>query len=462
MLKVTQPSGDYTEYDYDRNGSMTTRQQYTSTNVLTKEERFGYSSWRNLPWSYEREDPTITVGPNVWEYRYRYNAQGEREQKREWLTPAGDVTAPGYEWTYYLTSGNKKQLSVWKGMQTSESGFCGDTGTGSNVYLYPEEYLTYGGYAASLTTRPSGIVEYRIADHLGSNRVVLDNTGTVLSTTDYAPFGKPVAGSEDRKNWIDKETDAENDLGNLGVRTYDDNLGRFTSVDPMWEKFAFMNPYHYSHNSPVIRVDPDGLDDYKLTVWGFVELVKETEDENDVLFGTNEQGEILEDRSITVKKGILSKIKRGELSVKTKTGTVTYQTSNFEMIRGDSEAEALFKFLSNNSPVEWSLLQIGKKGDKGQNFISSSHDCCIERGGMSILEEKIAGGYTIRRHVHSHPNGTRAASADWVNFGDVIFYENSVDEKRKRIFEIYVPQTGFFYQYNENGIIGKAEDYEKE
>ncbi|MEZ4784861.1 MAG: hypothetical protein R3F28_12395 [Candidatus Kapaibacterium sp.] len=41
---------------------MTTRQQYTSTNVLTKEERFGHSSWRNLPWSYEREDPTITVG----------------------------------------------------------------------------------------------------------------------------------------------------------------------------------------------------------------------------------------------------------------------------------------------------------------------------------------------------------------------------------------------------------------
>ncbi|MCB9217177.1 MAG: RHS repeat-associated core domain-containing protein [Candidatus Kapaibacterium sp.] len=258
LLKVTQPSGDYTEYDYDRNGSMTTRQQYTSTNVLTKEERFGYSSWRNLPWSYEREDPTITVGPNVWEYRYRYNAMGEREQKREWLTPAGDVTAPGYEWTYYLLGGSKEQMSVWKGMQTSESGFCGDTGTGSNVYLYPVEYLSYGGYAASLIARPSGTVEYRIADHLGSNRVVLDNTGTVLSTTDYAPFGKPVAGSEDRKSWIDKETDIENDLGNLGVRAYDDNLGRFTSVDPLWEKYRSWSPYQYSMNLPIVQKDPTG------------------------------------------------------------------------------------------------------------------------------------------------------------------------------------------------------------
>ena len=251
-------AGEYTEYTYDRNGSMTSRKDYTSTNVLTKEERFGYSSWRNLPWSYEREDPTITVGPNVWEYRYRYNAQGEREQKREWLTPAGDVTAPGYEWTYYLLGGSKEQMSVWKGMQTSESGFCGDTGTGSNVYLYPVEYLTYGGPTVNLTNRTSGSVEYRITDHIGSNRVVLDNTGTVLLTTDYAPFGKSIAGGEDRKSWIDKEIDKESGLGNFGVRAYEFERGRFSTIDYYWESYPLLSPYSYAGNNPIKYIDPTG------------------------------------------------------------------------------------------------------------------------------------------------------------------------------------------------------------
>ncbi|MCB9217179.1 MAG: hypothetical protein H6616_15005 [Ignavibacteria bacterium] len=451
LLKVTQPSGDYTEYDYDRNGSMTTRQQYTSTNVLTKEERFGYSSWRNLPWSYEREDPTITVGPNVWEYRYRYNAMGEREQKREWLTPAGDVTAPGYEWTYYLLGGSKEQMSVWKGMQTSESGFCGDTGTGSNVYLYPVEYLSYGGYAASLIARPSGTVEYRISDHLGSNRVVLDNTGTVLSTTDYAPFGKPVAGSEDRKNWIDKETDAENDLGNLGVRAYDDNLGRFTSVDPIWEKFAFMNPYHYSHNSPVIRVDPNGLDDYKIdNVTGKITLIPDTEDKNqDRLFAVDDKGEIEQDNVLILKKGILSKGVKGV----DKYG----HEFVYYVIKGDDAATKFFEFVAKNSHVEWSQTLLGKAGKNGKNYIATAFDEFQEWGGRHLMQEQFADGWTIREHRHSHPNNTPRPSGSATSvdlYGDIGFarwVKAYADGSSKTVFKIYLPAHEIYMWYKKDG-----------
>ena len=328
LLKVTQPSGDYTDYAYDRNGSMTSRKDYTSTNALTKEERFSYSSWRNLPWSYEREDPTITVGPNVWEYRYRYNAQGEREQKREWLTPPGDVTAPGYAWTYYLLGGSKKQMSVWKGMQTSESGFCGDTGTGSNVYLYPVEYLTYGGYAASLTTRPSGTMEYRIADHLGSNRVVLDNTGTVLSTTDYAPFGKPVAGNEDRKSWIDRESDVENELGNFGLRNYLSDEGRFCSVDALWENYRSTSPYQYGLNNVMSFVDPSGDSAWKYTNdWndGFIQAYKRFVYTQAEVYQENEQEFTCEDFALSILIDFASK---NGLPVKIENGSGTYDAAS--------------------------------------------------------------------------------------------------------------------------------------
>ena len=226
--------------------------------MLYQEERFGYSSWRGLNWKYEREEKGFPQGmPKTWEYSYRYNAMSERESKREWLNPGGDGTAPGYEWTYYLLGGTKEQLSVWQGTQTSEVGFCGSTG-GSQIYFYPTEYLTYGGRSANITTRPNGTQEYRIADHLGSNRVTLDNTGSVVTTTDYAPFGGAIAGVPPRKGFIDKEKDQESGLGDFGVRKYDDEIGRFTSIDPLTEKMPAWSPYVYSFNSPLVLIDPNG------------------------------------------------------------------------------------------------------------------------------------------------------------------------------------------------------------
>ena len=166
-------------------------------------------------------------------------------------------SASRHEWTYYLLGGSKEQLSVWQGTQTSEVGFCGSTG-GSQIYFYPTEYLTYGGRSANITTHPNGTQEYRIADHLGSNRVTLDNTGSVVTTTDYEPFGKAIAGVPPRKGFIDKEKDKESGLGDFGVRKYDDGIGRFTSIDPLTEKMPAWSPYVYSFNSPLTLIDPDG------------------------------------------------------------------------------------------------------------------------------------------------------------------------------------------------------------
>ncbi len=56
--------------------------------------------------------------PKAWEYRYRHNAMGERESKREWLNPAGDGTAPGYEWTYYLLGRSKEQRAMYTGLRS--------------------------------------------------------------------------------------------------------------------------------------------------------------------------------------------------------------------------------------------------------------------------------------------------------------------------------------------------------
>jgi RHS repeat-associated protein len=57
---------------------------------------------------------------------------------------------------------------------------------------------------------------------------------------------------------IGKETDHESSLGDFGARKYDTELGRFTSVDPLWESSVAMSPYAYCGNNPISGTDRSG------------------------------------------------------------------------------------------------------------------------------------------------------------------------------------------------------------
>ena len=60
-----------------------------------------------------------------------------------------------------------------------------------------------------------------------------------------------------QKNYY-KSKDEKSDLGDYGVRKYDDLTGRFTATDPLWEKYYGWSPYVYSGNDPVNLIDLDG------------------------------------------------------------------------------------------------------------------------------------------------------------------------------------------------------------
>ncbi len=258
-----------TGYAYDRTGAMTWRQRTYNTSAfsnLLRADEFRYNT-RGLLKRSLSTDYTTGVPPQNAPYEdwfYRYGAAGEREQKRLYATNLGDTATP-YAWVYYLLGGEREQLAVYHGRQTTEPAGapagCGGL-AGRRVYLYPVEYLTYGiGDEASIITRPTGAKEYVIADHLGSARVRVSTGGAVLGTTDYEPFGTVLArtGATMRKGYIDRETDRENGLGSFGARAYLAEEGRFGSVDPLWEKFRAHTPYNYAFNAPVMASDPSGM-----------------------------------------------------------------------------------------------------------------------------------------------------------------------------------------------------------
>jgi RHS repeat-associated protein len=57
---------------------------------------------------------------------------------------------------------------------------------------------------------------------------------------------------------VGKENDLESGLGDFGVRKYSPEIGRFSSIDPLWEKYYGWTPYHYCGNDPVNAVDGNG------------------------------------------------------------------------------------------------------------------------------------------------------------------------------------------------------------
>ena len=75
---------------------------------------------------------------------------------------------------------------------------------------------------------------------------------------DYEPYGGAVTGDPPRKGFIDREEDKESALGDFGVRKYDEDIGRFLSTDPLWEKYRAWSPYQYGANSPISISDPSG------------------------------------------------------------------------------------------------------------------------------------------------------------------------------------------------------------
>ena len=137
---------------------------------------------------------------------------------------------------------------------------------GSLIYQINGSSLTFESAGFNEGRIYSGGACYHIKDHLGSIRLVMDQTGSVKEQNDYYPFGMRQERSNyalfagNRFKYNVKEEQTTGGLGYLdyGARMYDAESGRWFGVDPLSEKYYGISPYAYCGNNPLIYIDPDG------------------------------------------------------------------------------------------------------------------------------------------------------------------------------------------------------------
>ena len=128
---------------------------------------------------------------------------------------------------------------------------------------------------------------FYLKDHLGNNRVVAKQDGSVIQTSDYYPYGMIFAESTSTDaqpyKYNGKELDTKGGLNlyDYGARHYNPVIGRFMTMDPLAEKYYSWSPYAYCMNNPIKYIDPNGQDPKKLSHW--IRFGKETAKAFDVV-----------------------------------------------------------------------------------------------------------------------------------------------------------------------------------
>ncbi len=208
----------------------------------------------------------------------------------------------------------------------------------------------------------------------------------------------------------------------------------------MAAKYGSLSPYSYCAGNPVNIVDPDGNDNYQVDSYGYVSLIEKTDDDFDRLYahyaeiGPNVSF-LVEDRTLLPSLAAtgLSKNDNGNYSSLTSSNNRTAMTS-------------LFKFMADNTEVEWVIHKVDNNYTLGT----------IHRTSSSGSYEDYGIRYP-NASIHSHPNTDLSEELYSMGYrsnqvGDVQRFNNESQLYRNQTRRnyVYFPESKNVYQVIKN------------
>ncbi len=318
------------EYEYDANGNLSSR----------------FAIWKGL-------GTIIHFGPT--EMAIDYNVLNQ---------PIHRWNSSAEEWMVYDALGEKQALYHTTYTQTDTTS-CKIEYVGNYVFKdgnlaliqFDGGYLDYDIFSNEDTA--AGYCWY-LKDHLGNNRVVVDGIGTIVAVNDYDPYGSTPGEMENELTETDGSFTMDGTLWKYGgkersesfrdydfdARRYSTGLLRFTTMDPLSEKYYNLSPYTYCAGNPVRYVDPTGR-----STW-----VYENEDGTYTVFG----GDINDDDYNVY---VYSKDNNGEYVIRGDSIGKTTSLTSFYSFDNKTWAVGAIIDMQNNSG--WNFLN---------DFVSSPPD----------------------------------------------------------------------------------------
>ena len=333
--------------------------------------RIGTGLFNNV---YGRNGSYVTAGQQ--DYAERMNqiqTQKEAYYKKVGVAPGvptekgayGDPENTGVGYNAVLTElGNHDVPQGW--IQTPRPNTTPNTNPGPPVSWNdpsnPDDPQAGYGYIANDTTKEETFFYH--SDHLGSTSYITDDKANITQYDAYLPYGELLVDEHSSSEELPykfngKQFDEETGLYYYGARYMNPVTSLWYGVDPKCYKNIHLGSYVYCSSNPIVRIDPNGEDDYVTNVkTGAIAIIR-TKDNTHSFYITNGQK--------TIEVGTYKYNSHNLIGM---SGKVSF--SNFE------GAESRITFKSGNekenyiSPLALAAL-IGATSDVGANDVYVNH-----------------------------------------------------------------------------------------
>src|SRR5690606_6068513 len=256
-------------------------------------------------------------------------------------------------------------------------------------------------------------------DHLGSTSYITNVLGEVSQHMEYFAFGETFVEEHRSSNnspykFNGKELDEETGWYYYGARYYDPRISIFLSVDPLAEKASNWSPYRYAFQNPIKYTDPTGMweDDYKLGDDGNITKIRNTDDEFDRVYNSDESDFVQIEKGI-IGKGITANVpEKRFLGFLWKTQEANKHTAYVSSNTDDMID--LHRFITNNASVEYSYQQFQNTNNGNSvGILATDYQKSSVGFGNQIGAKLLYSNPNIimTKDRHNHPSGTLQASS---------------------------------------------------